>query len=67
MIRAAACRIRRIVEVVADLAPGRLRVALRPPRPRFDRVQAAGLVTGDETVQMLAGVAVLGGRGRDRK
>ena len=52
---------------VADLVLGRLRVALRPPRPRLDRVQPAGLVTGDETVQVLTGLPVLRGRVRGRQ
>ena len=52
---------------VADVAFGRLRVAQRPAGPGFNRVQAAGPVAGDQTVQVLAGVAVLRGRSRHRQ
>ena len=52
---------------LADLVLRRLRAALRPAGPGLDRLQPARLVPGHETVQVLAGVPVLGGRGRDRK
>jgi hypothetical protein len=38
-----------------------------PAGAGLDRVQAAGLVAGDQAVQVLAGVPVPGGRVRDRK
>jgi hypothetical protein len=52
---------------VADLAFGRARIAQRPAGPGFDCFEPVGLVAGDEAVQVLAGVAVLGGRGRHRQ
>ena len=50
---------------VADLALGRLRIAQRPAGPGFNCFQPAGPVAGNQTVQVLAGVAVLRGRVRD--
>jgi hypothetical protein len=52
---------------VADLVLGRLRVAQRLSGTGPGGVEAAFLVAGDQAVQVLAGVPVLSGCGRDRQ